>query len=249
MAFPFEIEAENLAYHATFLQSVTVKIQYNPLGESIEAFSDFLKDYFALEITPRLYDLKNADALRLKSTSGTSKAKFTKGEIELIINAPYYANFTDTLQPFISRSQKFLTDFGCKDASVSIRNVNIWPLLNPLEGFTTNDITKIILSRSLLQTESLISESFSTWEVSDNRDNHCPTTLVVKYGWISNEQITNQAKEQLVLDLLVKSSYSFHPKQLSDFAEYINSIVWSAFSWCVAPEVVTAMQEKPTELA
>lgn len=237
-AFPFEISKNRTTYKVTFLQSVFLKMEYDPRKETSSKFAHFFKDTFGIDIDVRQYNVKNTDAIRLRAANGSLRFKISNDTIEFIISGESYINFEKSLRPYIEKIANYLSDIQSSINNLSIEKINIWPLINGNVD-DPDDFINVIISSNLRDTQENNKKEISFIEYSDPQ---FQDSLLIRFGYIP---FTAQRKEQpsrIILDTLCKHDSVISPENLIPAAIRLNDILYSAYHWSVTENVIKSMK-------
>lgn len=236
-AYPFEIHAEKETYSFTFLNTVIIRIDYAG-KESIENFSVFIKDMFGLDVTDAMYNVKNADALRLVNKDRSVRFKFSSNETEIILNGSGYVNFERSAFPFIERVADYIEGINGKVVRTFIEKVDLWPIMDD------NQVDKIGFLKSLFSFQLLSeygtgAENVRMLEYGDDR---LADQLIIKFGFMPGVKDNPEQPPRGVLDIITINEGAIEPRDFRDVANRLNAVQYAAYHWAVTPEVIGIMK-------
>lgn len=236
--YPFKITDNHKTYKVTFLQSVILKMEYDYSNESFEKFAQFFNEVFKLQLIEQQFNVKNTDAIRLRSDNHAYRVKFSKNTIEFIINGDSYVNYEKSLLPFINKVSKYLEQIKGNILNISIEKIDIWPLAKGKID-SPEDFINTIISENLRNAPDLVSgdEAFVEYTDKDSGD-----SLLIRFGFIPFVEEQNDQPARIVLDTLCNhDNDSIAPSVLSGITKRLNDILYDAYHWSVTEDVIDIM--------
>lgn len=230
MSYPFP-HITHKRYQLTFLESVKLMMVYDGQNDMYDAFKAFFEEFFKISITPKQFDIKNADALRLRDSKSEERFKFSRNVVEVIIDGESYINFDTSLMPFISSFQDYLQKIGGDVHNLTIEKINLWPAQDAKA--TQNDLMNVIFSKNLLQHPS---DSEGEMKVCEFKVGDSITSIVIRYGVIAKED-----SRTLILDTVCNKSAKVRAEDIIPIAREMNQFLFDTYHWSVTPEVIKAM--------
>lgn len=236
--YPFKITDRHKTYKITFLQSVIIKMEYDSSNETFQKFSDFFSDVFKLPLTEQEFNLKNTDAIRLRSENKAYRVKFSKNCIEFVINGDAYVNFNTSALPFIRQFSDYLEITNSVVTDISIEKIDIWPLANG-EIPSPSEFLNTVISENLRNSSEHISDDEA---IVEYRDSDNGESLLIRFCFIPFKADIEGQPPRIVLDTLCShENESIEPSLLAGIAKRLNDILYDAYHWSVTDEVVEIM--------
>lgn len=236
--YPFEITDCHKTYKVTFLQSVILKIDYDSSNESFDLFARFFDDAFQLQLIEQQFNVKNTDAIRLRSDNNAYRAKFSRNAIELIINGDSYVNYKTSLLPFVNKVSCYLEKIKGNILNVSIEKIDIWPLVKG-EIESPKDFINTVISCNLRNAPDLVSGDNSFVEYTDKESGD---SLLIRFGFIPFIKEQNDQPARIVLDTLCNHyNGSVEPSLLPEITKRLNDVLYDAYHWSVSKDVIEIM--------
>lgn len=236
--YPFEITDSHKTYKVTFLQSVILKIDYDSSNESFDLFARFFDDAFQLQLIEQQFNVKNTDAIRLRSDNHAYRVKFSRNTIELIINGDSYVNYKTSLLPFVNKVSGYLEKIKGNILNVSIEKIDIWPLAKG-EIESPEDFINTVISCDLRNAPDLVPGDNAFVEYTDKESGD---SLLIRFGFIPFIKEQNDQPARIVLDTLCNhDNGSVEPSLLPEITKRLNDVLYDAYHWCVSKDVIEIM--------
>lgn len=237
-SYPFEITDNHKTYKVTFLQSVILKMEYDSSKESYKQFARFFYDAFQLQLIEQQFNVKNTDAIRLRSDNHAYRAKFSRNFIEFIVNGDAYVNYHTSLLPFINKVSEYLERIDGNILNVSIEKINIWPLAKG-EIDSPEDFINTVISENLRNSPGLIAGDNAFIEYTDK---DLDDSLLIRFGFIPFMKEQNDQPARIVLDTLCNhDNGGLEPSLLPVTTKRLNDILYDAYHWSVTKDVIDIM--------
>lgn len=232
-SIPFPI-VEHKRYNLTFLSSVKLVVAYRGENENFEGFRDFFKSFFKIDVTKQQYDIKNADALRIRSSESEEKYKFSRNFAEVIIDGNSYIDFETSLRPFASALQGFLMSISAVVLNLKLEKVNLWPAPSK-DGFSRDQLMKAIFSDNILSNTSENDDALHIKEFNLTKSD-MGVSVVVKYGVVSDPDSST-----VILDTICDQAVGTVADEVVKTLLKMNQLLFDAYHWAVNDEVIEVM--------
>lgn len=240
MSYPFKITDNHKTYKVTFLQSAILKLEYDAANESFALFSEFFENIFHLKLIEQKFNLKNTDAIRLRSDNNAYRAKFSKNNIEIIVNGNAYVNYKESLLPFVSQISDYLCKINGDILGASIEKIDIWPLVKGRID-SSEDFIKAIISQDLRNCPDLTSDKDGSFV--EFRDTDFGDSLLIRYCFIPFIEELKDQPARIVLDTLCQhNAKKIKPTDLPETVRRLNGILYDAYHWSVEEDVIKIME-------
>lgn len=232
--FPFPHKERSRSFKITFLESVKLKVVYDPEMEDYAKFKDFFEGYTSLSLDKDRYETKKISSLRIVAEDGVTTLKFAKNFVEFSISGHSYTGFETNYKTFLEKLSLFLSSINSSASEISIEKINIWPM-DIESGITDIKEVKDVIFSEEVQGIACDGNGIGIKEFKDSQNK---VALLLKYGVLEQKD----SELVLILDTKCVNLEEIQANKLLPEMGNLNQLLYDAYNWAVTEEVLDAME-------
>lgn len=166
-------------FRHTFLNWVIVKINYLSIkSDNYDAYKRFFETFPGLEFSREAYQNIKAVPIKFKTEDGNVMMTVDDDFIQLRINGQEYANFANSVVPYLKKIADLIEDIAADVPKIELRKVNLWGYRSQGDHEDGMKIMKLALSEDLIE----------SWEPKEQEQNgeFVKLTRLYKSGQLEN---------------------------------------------------------------